>query len=274
MCPLLLKLRSIDDEIAQTQAFLKDLAAHRATLIRDINASHDPFTNLFPTEIASRIFSLCVDEQDESVSENTSKSRSCIPLALASVSRRWQAIAWSTPSLWAVIQFDPDSVRNRSNYQEFLSNWLARSRLQPLSITMNIHQHSPNDQDRLNFYERVIGIINTHSHLWGDLSLNIPLDILSLFKAAPNGTRRHLLRVLSIRSSEYEQVSHAVHFDLESSIAPAPETVSLSSCSFSRIKIDWRNVTRLHITDLNIYECLALFRAAPRLSRIHSSLHP
>ncbi|KAJ3511016.1 hypothetical protein NLJ89_g4346 [Agrocybe chaxingu] len=165
----------LGDQIAETRAFLEHLEAHRATLKPKLNASHDPFMSLLPTESASRILDLSIDQEDPL--ENR------FPLVLASVSRRWRDIARSTPSLWTSLHLRLDEALRQPLYVDILEKWISRSAQLPLSLSIRIDYCDPCDYPRWELFKSVITILNIQSSRWGRLSLNIPFNLLGLFQS-------------------------------------------------------------------------------------------
>ncbi|CAA7270615.1 unnamed protein product [Cyclocybe aegerita] len=269
-CPPCLKLKIIDNQIAETRAFLDHLEAHRDALKADINTSHDPFTNVFPTEIAHRIFSLCKKESPEILSKYSQchlQYLNRVPLSLAAVCKRWQAVAWSTPSLWALVYFHIGRVVDTTLYEDIFRRWLRRSGCQLLSIYLHIDDYDSSNREWDRFCRSVIGAISDNWHRWQNLSLTIPLHLLSLFRRMHHDVdgRPHL-RNLFICPPFSNSPTHVTSvFDIGTSFRPDPDTVYLSDCLFQDIHIDWVNVTQVTIEGFCLSDCFELLKSAPLL---------
>ncbi|KAJ3511157.1 hypothetical protein NLJ89_g4260 [Agrocybe chaxingu] len=269
-CPPCLKLKIIDDHIAETRAFLDHLEAHRDALKADINASHDPFTNVFPTEIAHRIFSLCRREGPEIFSRYSQYGLGHLnraPLSLAAVCKRWQAVARSTPSLWTHVYLYLGCIRGATLSEDVVRGWLRRSGCQLLSIYLHIDDYDSSNREWDQLCRSVIGIISDNSRRWQSLSLTIPLRFLSLFRCLPHDVdERPHLRKLFICPAFSENPTHVASvFDIGTSFRPSPDTVYLSDCLFQDIHIDWMNVTQVTIEGFCLSDCFELLKSAPLL---------
>ncbi|CAA7271355.1 unnamed protein product [Cyclocybe aegerita] len=261
-CPNCVRTKTLDEHIEQTRAYLRHLEAHRATLRPGANAFHDPFITHFPTEIASKILSFCVDNEREY------KRR--IPLALSAVSRRWQAIAHSTPSLWTNIRLRLfGKYENRVSYNEMLLHWLSRSSKQPLSIYLDMEYCRRDEVSKVQFCRSVIELLNMHCHRWGRLSVDMPLHLISLLRGDFHSDPP--LSHLSIGGEEYDEDededqdnSQTWKFDLGTSL-PSPHTVTIHQCGFDKVRINWCNVTNVSIWFPRLRDLLTLLAAAPQL---------
>ncbi|CAA7261316.1 unnamed protein product [Cyclocybe aegerita] len=260
-CPLCIRIKPLKDRIAQTRAFMAHLEAHCATIMSGINTFHDPFTALLPTELASRILGFCVDSEHDTEIQ--------VPLALSAVSKRWRAIARSTPSLWASIPLRLNrSLLMRSWYEEMLRAILQLSEKKPFSININIKNSDRGDPMPAQFY-RSMETLNAHWYHCRDLSMEMPLHLLNTLRGDSRGAPA--LRYLSIHindSADNEDIHQTAKLDLGAPL-PAPDTICLSSynssCGFDRISVDWRNVTNASLSGSQIHKCHALFMAAPQL---------
>ncbi|CAA7263479.1 unnamed protein product [Cyclocybe aegerita] len=232
-----------------------------------VNAFHDPFTTCLPTEIASLIFTFCVDTEQEIEKR--------IPLALSAVSRRWREIAQSTSALWTSIHLEFNSSTIQSSREEMLRHWLLHSSQRHLSIHLSIDCDTEHAFETRG-YRTIINILNSHSYRWGKLSLQIPLHLLNLFRSEICGAPALYWLSIGITSKEddeddedddsddADEDDQTAKFDLGGPL-PAPRTVSISSCRLGRIRIDWTNVTDVDMFVPFISECLTLFATAPRL---------
>ncbi|CAA7268543.1 unnamed protein product [Cyclocybe aegerita] len=264
-CPSCVKIQAVDRQIAETRAFLAHLKAHRATLLRNINKDHDPFLDIIPTELASRIFTFCMEDTVPTAVNNH------VPLTLAAVSRRWRAIAQSTAALWTQIRLELNHLHHLPECEDLLRQWLERSAQLPLSIFLHAWFSSCLDDDRWGIVYSVVKILNEHSSRWCHLTLHVPCFIVGQFKSGPEGA--HNLRVLSIKPS-FLYTTHSdtlkKGFDVGTPL-PSPETVTLVGFHLADIKIRWENVTNVSLSTLSIRECFRLFEMAPRL--LECTLH-
>ncbi|KAJ3511639.1 hypothetical protein NLJ89_g3983 [Agrocybe chaxingu] len=258
-CIPCVKLKAVEDQIATTRAFLRHLEAHRAALKPEINASHDPFTSLLPTELASRILTLCTGRP----SQHPHPGPNLVPVKLATVSRRWRAVACSTASLWTFIRLCPESISDWYSYEVFLKRWLSRSAQQPLDIYLNIQYCSVNHYVKWKHCVSIIKILNEHSSRWATLSLEVPLHLVRLFKGGPTALRH--LEKLSIRPPPHlDDDRDTSRLDLGTPL-PSLESVSVSGFKLRNILIDWRDITAISVSCMQINECLELFKSAQHL---------
>ncbi|KAJ3492476.1 hypothetical protein NLJ89_g11227 [Agrocybe chaxingu] len=221
-----------------------------------IDAFHDPLTTCLPTEIASRILTFCVDT-DQEIERR-------IPLALSAVSRRWRDIAQSTPALWTSIRLQFKSAPIQSSCEEMLRHWILHSSQRQLSIHLSIDSCDRKDAFAMRVYRTIIEILNAHSYRWGKPSLRIPVHLLNLFRGEIHGAPDLHWLSIGTTSKKDDEDGQIPKFDLGGPL-PAPRTVFFSPCRLSRIRIDWMNVTDVHMLVPYIGECLALFATAPRL---------
>ncbi|CAA7265054.1 unnamed protein product [Cyclocybe aegerita] len=239
LCIPCVKLKNVEDQITPTHAFLRHLEAHRAALKPEVNASHDPFSSLLPTELASRILTLCIGRPSQIPGPNLA------PLKVAAVSRRWRAVACSTASLWTFICLRPDTITDRYSYEIFLKRWLSRI------------------NNYVKLCESIIETLNEHSSRWASLSLKVPLHLVRLFKGGP--TALHHLEKLSIcPPAHLDNNRDANRLDLGSPL-PSLKNVSVSGFRLRNIFVNWRNVTTVSISRMQINECLELLKSTQHL---------
>ncbi|KAJ3505484.1 hypothetical protein NLJ89_g7390 [Agrocybe chaxingu] len=261
-CPNCIQTKTLDEHIEETRAYLRHLEAHRAALRPGANTFHDPFITHFPTELASKILSFCVEDEREF------KRRT--PLTLSAVSKRWRAIAHSTPSLWTTIRLRLlfDAQENQALYKEMLLHWLSCSSMELLSIYLDVEYCRRDEVSKVQFCHSVIELLNTHCHRWGKLSVDTPLHLISLLRGDFDGAPP--LYYLSIGGEEYDEGedededTQTWTFDLGTSL-PSPHTVSIHQRGFGKVRINWRNVTTASIWFTRLHDFLILLAAAPQL---------
>ncbi|CAA7265065.1 unnamed protein product [Cyclocybe aegerita] len=264
-CPPCVKLGSLDRQIVEARAFLSHLEAHRATFDSSINEFHDPFTSLLPTELASRIFNLCKSDKEDIDSSREPWPRHRVPFTLSAVSRRWQAVAKSNPSLWNDVHLRLEPGRAAGLDENALFKWLSRSAQHPLTIQLRIPYCHPHDYMWWEFCKSMIDILGRCSTRWADLSIKIPYDILSLIQGRDDGAP--LLHHLSIEGAfpgEVGNPSSTGAFSLQATL-PSPRSVSLTVCELRLVHINWSKVTQAQVFGLPLSDCLMILRSAPEL---------
>ncbi|KAJ7160048.1 hypothetical protein C8R46DRAFT_1106833 [Mycena filopes] len=138
-----LRLKHLDDEIAQLRKAIDKLAEERTSLVAYIEGHEalvSPVRRL-PLDVIQEIFLACAPSH-----RNCVMSASEAPVLLTRVCSSWRAIAFSTPRLWARIHIvepqrfqggDLDSIEAKAAQRfEVLQAWLGRSGNCPLSISL------------------------------------------------------------------------------------------------------------------------------------------
>ncbi|KAJ7267344.1 hypothetical protein C8J57DRAFT_364296 [Mycena rebaudengoi] len=116
-------------------------------------------------------------------------SRNCImsatepPLLLCKICRPWRALALSTPQLWASVHIAVPSSSRMEKMTTMVDNWLSRSGVLPLSLSVVVSNTAEPDID-------VSTLLNSLIHFssrWKKFSLTLPslLSFSPLSKVSP-----------------------------------------------------------------------------------------
>ncbi|KAJ7913904.1 hypothetical protein B0H13DRAFT_2003971 [Mycena leptocephala] len=138
-----LRLKLLDDEIADLQQAIDELARERRGLRAYVEAHQaliSPFRRL-PVDLIQEIFLACMPTH-----RNCVMSASEAPVLLGRICSSWRVISISTPRLWSrvhVVDPTPPDRPTSTLYEEKLAQrlettktWLARSGQCPLSISL------------------------------------------------------------------------------------------------------------------------------------------
>lgn len=161
-------IEAFDMEMSRIKTRLTRVKSRRqevAAELAGLKASLCPQPYL-PPEIWSTIFNFCLPDDGAYVSLHPTS----MPLVLGKVSRRWRAIATSTPSLWNSLAISCN-WRKRPNCL-LLQEWLQRSGCLPLSIDISLPHCSPHrrpSHNDLAFLQILLGC----SERWRRLRLNV-----------------------------------------------------------------------------------------------------
>ncbi|TDL20077.1 hypothetical protein BD410DRAFT_391139 [Rickenella mellea] len=157
-----------------------------------------------PPELLGKIFHHCASHQKcwPGVIRLPNPSVREAPLKLGRICRSWRQLVLSDPSLWSRLWLGGDMGRPRNDLVT-LDEWLARSQLTPLWLAINYVAVS--DDDDVEYVNRIMAKVISHSERWKYLDLNLPSPckgpiLTQLSKRSPN------LEFLHIRITGEEPV--------------------------------------------------------------------
>ncbi|KAJ7724943.1 hypothetical protein DFH07DRAFT_854467 [Mycena maculata] len=171
------EIAALTDEIVATQAWLDELSRKRAVLTEFVDAHLklvSPIRRL-PADVMQEIFVACLPSGQNSV-----MSEQDAPLLLCHICRAWRSLALSTPLLWASFHIVLPSMDEMPSMNETVNEWLCRSGILPLSISVAAPRHY--EYDLSTFLQTLIGF----SPRWNHIRFNLrtynffsPLALLS-----------------------------------------------------------------------------------------------
>ncbi|KAJ6524274.1 hypothetical protein DFH09DRAFT_1418826 [Mycena vulgaris] len=176
------------------------------------------------------------------------------PSILGQICRKWREIAVSTPSLWCTIALAQFRNRRHAAIQlRLLEIWLRRSRVSPLSISLEYYEE---EDDIL----PIIDAIVSHSFRWEAIELHLPLPHLLLCLSLD----MPLLHTLDVDLSNecVDGTAPIILFDQ----APNLTTVTLHP-TFNpfHLILPWSQLTTLHGKCLLEHELGEILRLAVNL---------
>lgn len=165
------------------------------------NTIHSRFCRL-PVEIQTKIFQYAttIDGLGPVVDPTRRVKRQNRFLVLGAVCHLWRSIAWGTPLLWKSISIYIYQ-RNPKLIMQLAQEWLERS--EPgvdLNILLYTHRHPNEPRDFDEKVATLVEIINSFSHRWGTLSLEIPLHYAERVNALYSP---RMLKGVKIRQNDF-----------------------------------------------------------------------
>ncbi|KAJ7441730.1 hypothetical protein FB451DRAFT_1150497 [Mycena latifolia] len=157
-----LRLKRLDDEIAELQRALDKLAEERAGLSAFVKAHRallSPVRRL-PLDIIQEIFIACLPTH-----RNCVMSAEEAPVLLGRICSSWRTISLSTPRLWCRLHIvEPEytyhaislSQEKLAQRLETTATWLGRSGQCALSISLSCSSHTDTDRGVQNLFLRTL----------------------------------------------------------------------------------------------------------------------
>ena len=238
---------------------IQELQGMRRRLRTRMNASHDPFTFKFPPEIASLIFSLSMEENDDTPLRGTLRK---LPMSflLGSVSRRWRQLARSMPQLWTTVSFTLVKQRTRKKLVlpplQFINDWLQLSGSLPL--TLCIVDHTASDFQR-EICRPIVDALNQHSGRWRKASLHVDKYLLGYFRGTSPPSNLHDLEI----GLQDDDEAPTTYFSMNS--RPSPTRLTIQAFRISAFDVAWGNVTCLALKWMLPHECIKAIKLVPLL---------
>ncbi|KAJ6502017.1 hypothetical protein C8R45DRAFT_1190136 [Mycena sanguinolenta] len=202
-----------------------------------------------PAELLAEIFYFCLPFHDKRPHIPDPYDT---PLVLCAVCRLWRDVALTTPRLWNQICIDPSEIAFDSEAAGFVDlccRWISRARSIPLSISFDEYVTGGDP-----LLELICGL----SHQWRDIYLGEDLPQLSL----PADRKYPFLEKLSISLPLSDHPTLVFHD------APRLHDVYIPSYT-TKIQLPWHQLTKFRTYDIDIADCLELFRLASNLVEVH-----
>ena len=241
---------------------IQELQDMRRRLGTRMNASHDPFTYKIPPEIASLIFSLSMEENDN----RPLRFILCgLPTSfiLGSVSQRWRQLARSTPQLWTTVSVT--LVKQTKNGPvlpplQFINDWLQLSGSLPLTLRIVDDATSSFPWETC---RPIVDALNQHSGRWHKASLYLhKYLLLSYFRGTSSPSNLHDLEIGHTNNGGFDEIP-TTYFSMNS--RPSPTRLTIQAFSLSAIDVAWSNVTYLTLRWIPPHECIKAIKLAPLL---------
>ena len=247
------------EEDIELQRKIQELQDMRRRLRTRMNTSHDPFTSKFPPEIASLIFSLSMEENDNIPLRYTLRKLP-MPFLLGSVSRRWRQLARSMPQLWSTVSFTLAKQRTRKKLVlhplQFINDWLQLSGSLPLTLCIVYHTASVFHRETC---RPIVDALNQHSGRWRKASLHVDKHLLSYFRGTSPPSNLHDLEI----GLQYDDDAPTAYFSMNS--RPSPTRLTIQAFRLSAIDVAWGNVTCLTLKWMLPDECIKAIKLVPLL---------
>ncbi|KAJ7160087.1 hypothetical protein C8R46DRAFT_1285428 [Mycena filopes] len=251
-----LRLRRLDDEIADLQKAIDKLAEERDNLNAFVDAHKallSPARRL-PLDIIQEIFVACIPTH-----RNCVMSASEAPVLLGRICSSWRALSLSTPRLWAKLHIvepphyfglDPESQNKIAQRLQVTKSWLARSGEYPLSISL---QYPPGgapvdtalDVDPLGGF--LLQALIPYAHRWQHIDCTTPpsaFDDLAHLRESDVP----LLETVVLHPIPFNWISgESESFGMLR--GPRVHSISASSNEFARdsLPLRWRQLTVLNM---------------------------
>ncbi|KAJ6582860.1 hypothetical protein DFH09DRAFT_1144787 [Mycena vulgaris] len=158
----------LTDEISRMQQLLNELTQKRDAL-DDFIAAHlamvSPARRL-PEDIIRHVFMACLpSHRNPFIISNES------PLLLCQICSDWRRLALSTPRLWAAVHVVVPGEPKAQVLAGLLKNWLNRSGVLPLSISVVFSRVFTREDDTV---PPALGLLTSFSHRWGNIQFDFP----------------------------------------------------------------------------------------------------
>jgi len=229
-----------------------------------MNKIHDPLIYMFPPEIVSHIFALCLPQVPQFHDHRKIQEEWAVPFFLGAICRKWRHIAWSTPRLWTtiVVRISPRTAKQlRGSLPQLVNEWLGRTGVLPLTVQFSAARLEKREEG----YDEVkslacliIEILNRHSERWQNLDLDVDVDTYT--QKLHGSSELSNLRRLSF--------NWAVGLDLPpflTEIRPMYLTLNSFDFSFTAFNVSWENITHIILQWTDIPTCIDVAAKAHRL---------
>ncbi|KAJ6500515.1 hypothetical protein C8R45DRAFT_978028 [Mycena sanguinolenta] len=188
------------------------------------------------------------------------------PLIFGEISRRWRAIALSTPSLWNCVSLkctrDGEALQNNI----FLCNsWLKRSGSLPLSIRFyGPDGYTVDSQKFINQCQDLFGILLPYAERWRLLDLkDFPAPCYQVFRGLPSNSVPRL-ETLSISHTESANFALWTRLSMPKLLFLYFDSIGGDSILFREkgSTSPWSRLTHIDVGDCSAYDCLQILGAA------------
>ncbi|KAJ7134681.1 hypothetical protein C8R44DRAFT_771133 [Mycena epipterygia] len=264
-----LRLKRLDDEIAEMHKALEKLIAQRDTLgayVEGHKALISPVRRL-PLDIIQEIFTACIPTH-----RNCVMSASEAPVLLGRICSSWRTLSFSTPRLWATIHVveptrpygitSPLFEKKWIERLETMQTWLGRSGQCPLSISLESGQTenavTPPPLDTPSPPDLFLRALIPFAPRWEHISFTTTTVALeTLFNITEAGVPLLKSVALALQDRPYHHhPDHGFKWGLWGMLRGSEIScfsVSLGSFSPAELPLRWSRLTSLSISSFRVY---------------------
>ncbi|KAJ6524682.1 hypothetical protein DFH09DRAFT_1189251 [Mycena vulgaris] len=247
----------LNDEISRMQKLLNELTQKRDAL-DDFIAAHlamvSPARRL-PEDIIRDVFVACLpSHRNPFIISNES------PLLLCQICSDWRRLALSTPRLWAAVHVVVPDEPKAQVLVHILENWLNRSDVLPLSISVVFSRVWTWEDDPV---APALRLLTRFSRRWGDIQFDFPhYGYFATFaNLCPDD-------VPMLQASPWGQLDDSLSYQFMSFLdTPSLRNVTISCIRELRaLQLPWANLNVLVVED--VVSCdyaIAILRQCPAL---------
>ncbi|PPQ96530.1 LOW QUALITY PROTEIN: hypothetical protein CVT26_010458, partial [Gymnopilus dilepis] len=264
-CGACTELEKVESAIDKAMQVVGELFERHREIRTRLNRVHDPLVKKIPPEIISYIFQLSMPPfPTDSDLRNMTSAELRAPIILSAVCTAWRRVALSTPQLWTLnkVSLIEDRKRHMKELEGrcgFFHERLRRSGRLPVAICLTANWKASNYPPAIDLVKAIIQC----SDRWHLLDLECDRPLCCLLSGASH--RAPNLRALRLRlCNDPENMSFVAS---EARL----EEVYLQSTRVSKIDIDWRRVTTIHLSGAKSSDCVEVLRRAPWLERCRFS---
>ncbi|KAJ6582867.1 hypothetical protein DFH09DRAFT_1144801 [Mycena vulgaris] len=265
----------LTDEISRMQQLLNELTQKRDAL-DDFIAAHlamvSPARRL-PEDIIRDIFVACLpSHRNPLIISNES------PLLLCQICSHWRRLALSTPRLWAAVHVVIPNETKAQVLAGLLKNWLNRSGVLPLSISVVFSRVWTWEDDAV---APALGLLTSFSRRWGNIQFDFPHH--GYFAAFANLCPDDVPMLQSItvhglhQSFSGGQLDDSLSYQFMSFLdTPSLRKVIIGYIRELRtLKLPWANLSVLIVEDvIPCDDAIAILRQCPALETCVFSIGP
>ncbi|KAJ6588670.1 hypothetical protein B0H19DRAFT_214551 [Mycena capillaripes] len=256
-----LRLKRLDEEIAELQKAIDKLAAERDELgafVEGHKALISPVRQL-PLDVIQEIFIACLPTH-----RNCVMSASEVPILLGRICSSWRTISLSTPRLWARLHVvePPRSSRPGSADElidkktaerlEVTKMWLGRSGQCPLSISLYIgHEYASDSASEPSHSGQFLQALVAYAPRWQHISLTTSASMLHVNIGHLTATDVPILESVTFDvQSRYPPLPNVTWNHCEMLRSPRISSFSISGNSFfpDKLPLHWDQLTDLTIS--------------------------
>ena len=184
------------------------------------------------------------------------------PLLFGQVCMDWRAIAWSTPSLWSIVDFCLSKERY-SVRTELLDEWLQRSKAVPLTIYI-----WPEEQE-WDYWQsttptEMLRILVSHSWHWKNVDMYAPYQ----WDGDWQPIRDNLPILDALRVTHPTTTQYHRSFDMFEN-APSLHEVHLIYFNVAEVTLPWHQITTFRVDFIYVDECLEVLWYCPQLKNCY-----
>ncbi|KAJ6524699.1 hypothetical protein DFH09DRAFT_1189276 [Mycena vulgaris] len=259
------RMQNLIDELTQKRDALNDsIAAHLAMV--------SPARRL-PEDIVRDVFVACLPaHRNPFILSNES------PLLLCQICSHWRRLALSTPRLWAAVHVVIPKETKAQVLAGLLKDWLNRSGVLPLSISVVFSQVCTREDDAVS---PALGLLTSFSRRWGNIQFDFPHHgcFAAFENLCPDDVP--MLQTITVhgldRSLDVEQLDDSLSYQFMSFLdTPSLRSVTVGYVRELRtLQLPWANLNVLVVEDvIPCDDAIAILRQCPALEACALAIGP
>ncbi|KAJ7742847.1 hypothetical protein B0H16DRAFT_1423274 [Mycena metata] len=274
----LLRLKDLDDQIANLQKAIDDLARERDGIRSFVDLHKDlisPFRRL-PLDIIQEIFVVCLP-----MHRNCVMSAVEAPVLLGRICSSWRAISLTTPRLWSRLHIVQPSRSWRTGTTvgalekrltlrlETTKTWLSRAGQCPLSISFQSSSDTPDVDTSATKTRLFMQAIIPFTPRWKEITLHgVPHEALEMLS---NLAEDDVPVLQKLEISQHPDSDTPTHVPF--ALIRAPNLINLTLATPANIQdlpVRWENLTYLTVwgQDSSALSCSIVAELLARCSRL------